>query len=59
MGSKTYKGITIKNDGHRWEVREVVSGSTYNQDTLFAYPARFKTLRAAKDFIDRMAKTVK
>ena len=59
MGSKTYKGITIKNDGHRWVVREVVSKSAYDSITLFAYPARFKTLKAAKDFIDRMAETVK
>jgi len=41
MKEKQYKGQTITNDGFRWIVN------------LLGYPNRFKTLGAAKDFIDR------
>ncbi len=41
MKQREYKNQTITHDGFRWSVR------------LLGYDNRFKTLAAAKDFIDR------
>jgi hypothetical protein len=50
MSEKTYKTIRIEKTNGKWVVREVLG--SYRQSE---YPARFRTLKAAKAYIDRMA----